>query len=501
MMNDMQKTEKANGIYHRNSFQIKGGSSGSCFSENLKVKYTQMLRWEAQMEKVTSSMTEFFLMILAVALASGKFAVTHRKLRRESQMGTPSLLSWGLTFVLLFSSVSAQADIIFPERRKSQFPDSHAHLVVPLPYSYPGIGSGFFLMGNFSNVLETTDILAMYVAGDAGGYILQFDEVPIVSQRLFVKLYYQDIKRAQINQYDVRGMEGTSKNEFTLLDISLARNKVADFNLTFFDRRLNFLYQRADNEFGVKAIRDFQGNLITALDYHGKDTKDALGLSVDLTDDYMDPHKGIAFNFQYQNQPKSTTNDPSFYVLSRNLSLYMPMLEADTLVLNYFQSDAHVTSMGNTNPADIRQELGFNCNPTDTSCLQSEQKLVDTFINMRTNGSSASLGGKDRLRSYPEGRFNGGHSAFFGVEYRLNFKQEVKPFDYLFWKDVRTGMQVAFFGEVGSVSEKSSGLWKQKRSSYGVGLRLVAASGAVYRADLANGAEGGELTMMFAYPW
>jgi len=411
------------------------------------------------------------------------------------------LLLWCLAFALFMSSVSVQADITLPERRKNQFPDSSAHLVVPLPYSYPGIGSGFFLLGNFSNILETTDVLAMYVTGDARGYILQFDEVPIVSKRLFLKYYYQDINKAQVNQYDVRGMKGTSKNEFTLLDVSLARNKVADFNLTFFDRRLNFLYQHMDNEYGVKAIRDYQGNLITVLDYHGKDAKDALGIAIDLTDDYMDPLKGIAFNLQYQKQPKSTANDPSFYVLTYNMSLYTPMLETDTLVLNYFQSDAHVTTMGNTNPADIRQELGFNCNPLDTGCLQSEQKLVDAFINMRTNGASAPLGGKDRLRSYPEGRFNGGHTAFLGVEYRLNFKQEVKPFDYLFWKDVRTGLQVAFFGEVGSVSEKSGDLWKQNRSSYGVGLRLVAASGAVYRADFANGVEGSELTMMFAYPW
>ena len=461
------------------------------------------------MEKVSASIAEVFMMILAFVRAFSKFAVPRHKQVQGSQMDIPSgcrkemhsLLSWCITFVLLFSSVSVQADITLPERRKDQFPGSHAHLVVPLPYSYPGIGDGFFLMGNFSNVFETTDILAMFVAGDAGGYILQFDEVPIVSKHLFFKLYYQDINRAQVNQYDVRGMEGTGKHEFTLLDVSLARNKVADLSLTFFDRRLNFLYQHTDNEYGIKAIRDYQGNLITALNYHGKETNDALGVSLDLTDDYMDPHKGIAFNVHYQKQPKIKANDPSFYVLSNNMSLYMPMLETDTLVLNYFQSDAHVTSMGNTNPADIRQELGLNCNPLDINCLQSEQKLVDTFINMRTNGSSASLGGKDRLRSYPEGRFNGGHSAFLGVEYRLNFKQEVKPFDYLFWKDVRTGLQIAFFGEVGSVSEKSSGLWKQYRSSYGAGFRLVAASGAVYRADLANGVEGSELTMMFAYPW
>ena len=66
---------------------------------------------------------------------------------------------------------------------------------------------------------------------------------------------------------------------------------------------------------------------------------------------------------------------------------------------------------------------------------------------------------------------------------------------------MRTGLQVAFFGEVGSVSEKSSDLWDETRYSYGAGFRLVAASGAVYRADLANGREGAELTVFFFYPW
>jgi hypothetical protein len=66
---------------------------------------------------------------------------------------------------------------------------------------------------------------------------------------------------------------------------------------------------------------------------------------------------------------------------------------------------------------------------------------------------------------------------------------------------VRTGLQVAFFGEVGSVSEKSGDLWDKTRYSYGAGLRLVAASGSVYRADIANGNEGSELTVFFHYPW
>ena len=411
---------------------------------------------------------------------------------------------WGAILWFAFDCAATYADVVLPDRRRDQFPTSAAHLVVPLPYSYPGIGDGFFLMGNLSNLMETTtDFLAMVVTGDADGYILQADEVPLIDRRLYVKLFYQDIDQAQVNQYDVRGMEGTSKNEFSLLDISLARNTSAEFNLTYFERRLNITYEHTINEFEVDAIRDHDGDLITALDdpYYGKETKNILGVYVDLTDDYLDPLKGMRFSLRYLDQPRDTADDPSFYVLTYNLSLYLPMPMTDTLVFNYFQSDAHIRKKGNINPADIRAELGFNCDPLDTECLESEQQLVDVFINERTNGTSANLGGKDRLRSYPQDRFKGAHSAFFGVEYRWNFKQEVAPFNYLFWKDVRTGLQVALFAEMGSVSENSSGLWDETRYSYGAGFRLVAASGAVYRADIANGDEGSELTVFFFYPW
>ena len=471
------------------------------------------------MKIIAVSMGMIFLTMLMFKPNFSRFAIKHsycksksRKSKRKPLVLTHTGYMTGYNtiflllsiFLLMFSCVAAYADATMPDRRKDQFPSSAAHLIVPLPYSYPGIGDGFFLMGNFSNLRETTtDFLAMVVTGDAGGYILQFDEVPIVNQRLFVKLYYQDIDRAQVNQYDVRGMDGTSKNEFNLLDVTLARNKTAEFNLTFFDRRLNFLYQRMDHEFGIEAIRDHNGDLITELEepYRGKESNETFGISVDLTDDYLDPLKGMRFGLQYQDQPKDKADDPSYYVLTYNASLYLPMFKTNTLALNYYQSDAHVTKQGNTNPADIRAELGFNCDPFDTKCLQSEQNLVDVFINHRTHGTSANLGGKERLRSYPQDRFKGGHSAYFGIEYRWNFKQESAPFNYLFWKDVRTGLQAAFFGEMGSVSEKSSDLWDETRYSYGAGLRLVAASGSVYRADIANGDEGTELTVFFFYPW
>jgi hypothetical protein len=106
-----------------------------------------------------------------------------------------------------------------------------------------------------------------------------------------------------------------------------------------------------------------------------------------------------------------------------------------------------------------------------------------------------------RLRAFPQSRYQGAHTAFVGAEYRWNINQEATPFDYFIWKDVRTGIQVAFFAELGSVSETSSNLWHETRYSVGTGLRLIAGSGAVYRADVATGTEGTQAIVIFNYPW
>ena len=160
-----------------------------------------------------------------------------------------------------------------------------------------------------------------------------------------------------------------------------------------------------------------------------------------------------------------------------------------------------VRRKGDINPTNIRAELNSNCAPADTVCLTTENELVNNLISQRTYGTSTSLGGDLRLRSFPQGRYQGAHTAFIGAEYRWNILQEAIPFDYYIWKDVRTGIQVAFFAELGTVSETPSQLWKESRYSVGTGLRLVAASGAVYRADIATGKEGAEFVVIFYYPW
>lgn len=390
-----------------------------------------------------------------------------------------------------------------PDRRKDQNPTQPAHLFVPLPYSKPGIGTGFVILATATNVNESTaDISGIFVTGDAQGNIINGSEVPLYSDILFFDFYLQHINRAMVNNYSTRGIGNTGADDYTLLDASVANTNNIELNLTFFERRLNLYYSYTTSEYQIDAIRDNNGVIITSFGqpFTGSDTSDSIRGSIDLTDDYLDPRKGFRFDIAYQNNIADNINEPDFYTLDYNFLGYLPMGKLDTLVLNYYQSDAHVQRPGNTDPSSIRIELDMNC-ATDPQCLAAEQELVDNFINARTNGTSSSLGGDLRLRSFPQGRYQGAHTAFIGAEYRWNFKQEAKPFDYYIWKDVRTALQIAFFAEIATVSETSGQLWDETRYSFGTGFRLIAASGAVYRADIATGKEGAELIIIFEYPW
>ena len=405
--------------------------------------------------------------------------------------------------MFMYSAICFSADWI-PERRKDQNPTQPAHIVFPLPYSKPGIGDGIVFLGTVSNLYESTaDISVLLVTGDAKGSIINGSEVPLYSDFLFLDFYLQDIDRVGVNNYAIRGIDNSDKDDFTILDVSVAKEFEAELNLTFYDRRLNFYYFYSDFEFQIDSIKDNNGDLITTLGepFINSGPSGRFRLSADITDDYLDPRKGFRLDASYQDHKAGSREEVDFYTLNFNVLGYVPIDNTDTLVLNYYQSDAHVRRQGDIDPANIRAELDSNCAPTDTECLTTEQELVDNLISARTNGTAQSLGGDLRLRSFPQERYQGAHMAFFGVEYRWNFTQEVKPFNYFIWKDVRTGMQVAFFAEIGSVSETSSALWDEKKHSVGAGFRLVAASGAVYRADIATGDEGVEVVIIFDYPW
>ena len=408
-----------------------------------------------------------------------------------------------ILFTLLFIvSLNSLAFDINPERRKEQNPTVPAYFLVPLPYSKPGIGSGLLLLGNVANVGgSTADLNILQVTGDAGGTFFHGEEVPLISDWLSLEFNYQDITRADVNNYSIRGMNGSHKDDFNILEIGFVKQLDTTLIFNFFDKKLNFYYAHVDGDYRLDAIKDNNGNLVETLNFESSNKEDSFSVELDSTDDYLDPRNGLRFGVTFQDHTPADANDVDFYTLGFNALAYFPIGKRDTLVVNFHRSDAHVNNRGNTDPAVIRAELTTNCAPADSACLQAEQELVDNFINERTYGTASSLGGDLRLRSYPGDRFKGAHSAFLGTEYRWNITEESTPFDYLIWKDVRTGIQAAFFAEAGSVAEVSSELWKKVRYSFGAGLRLITGSGGVYRADIAGGDEGAEVTIIFDYPW
>lgn len=411
-----------------------------------------------------------------------------------------SYLKSVLLLLLLTSTATASW---VPDRRRNQFATEGAYLIVPLPYSYPGIGEGFFLMGNASNVFNTTaDLLYIEVTGDATGQVAQIDELPILKDKLLLSFHFRNINRAVVNNYRIRGMNGSNGDDYTLFDVSQADVSTFELEYTSKDRRYNIYLSESHDKYAIDALLDSEGQLIQQFtpSYNGKSSTQKMGLLIDYTDDYLDPQMGARFGLEYIDNPAEDINNPDFYVLNYSFSYYLPTRDNDTLVLNYYQSDAHVNRIGNTDDAYIRPQVSLNCGG-DPDCQQIENNLVASLTDAATYGTATSLGGLERLRSYPQGRYQGGHSGFLGAEYRWNLREETTPFNYLFWKDVRTGKQIAFFAEAGSVSEESNDLWDQQRYTYGVGFRLLTASGSVYRADIAAGDEGTEVAVFFFYPW
>lgn len=405
-----------------------------------------------------------------------------------------------LIVVLLFTF----SDVSAMERRKAQFLTEPSYMIVPLPYSIAGIGDGIVVTGLLGNIADTNvDAYLLGITGDAGGHILTVEDIHLLPEKLILDLDRQDIDKAVVNNYEKRGME-TDKRDYNLIEVDRADSNLARLTLSLFDRRVELFAGIRSFISRVIMMRDSSGDIIENMKddpYVSRGETHFAGFVVDYTDDRQDPKKGIRVELSGKSNPSRGDKNPDYYVIDQSLTLYLPVAKNGTWALNYFASDANVRSEGDTDPANIRQELGFNCAPLDQECLDTEQELVDTFIAQRKYGTAASLGGENRLRAYPRDRYSGAHSLYFGTELRWNFSRQVKPFNYWIWKDIATGIQLALFYERGSVAEKKQDLGETWRSSYGAGLRLVSASGYVYRVDMATGKEGGTMAIIFDYPW
>ncbi len=391
-------------------------------------------------------------------------------------------------------------ETVYPARRKPQFSKEFGYAFFPYPYSLPGIGSGVSLVGGAMNIANTcTDAYGVVFTGDVRGTALGAADIHIVPQKLILDIGYGTVNEATIQSYSKRGMD-TDKNDYRLIEFGDTVYYGGRLTATFFDRRFEVYGAWYEGAMRLKSIRDKDGNVIVeAQDSSRERGRNTLyGTRFDLTDDYADPRRGVRLDVTRSQTPPRDSG-PDYYVMDYNTTAYVPIGRRSTWAFNYLRSDAVVTREGETDPAKLEQEQGLNCSTaTDPAlCLQ----VIDNMVANNKYGTATSLGGFSRLRSYPQGRFKGAHTEFYGTEIRWNLTDERTPFDLFIIKDVRTAVQVSLFYEIGSTADLRSDLGKVMRDSYGFGLRVVTASGVVLRGDLAFGREGVSPEIFIGYPW
>jgi hypothetical protein len=393
---------------------------------------------------------------------------------------------------------------VIPDRRKDQFQKSYGYALFPYPYSLPGIGKGLGLVGGAMNIADTyTDAYGIIFGGDVQGAAGGVADIHIIPKTLIFDTGFGALNKATIQSYSQRGMN-TDKNDYRLLEFEDTQYYGGRMTATFFDRRFELYGAWYEGSMKLNSIRDKDGNVIVeaqnAERVRGRNT--LFGTRVDLTDDYGDPRRGMRLDVTRTQSPPRDSG-PDFYVMDYNVTGYIPLGRRSTWAFNFLRSDAVVTRQGELDKTKLQDQQGIDC--SDPTLTTEQQKfcieVIDNMVANNTYGTATSLGGFSRLRSYSQGRYKGAHTLFYGTEIRWNLTDETTPFDIFIMKDVRTAVQVSMFYEAGSTADIRSEVGDIWRDSYGLGLRVVTASGVVFRADMAFGKEGFEPEIFIGYPW
>ena len=404
-----------------------------------------------------------------------------------------------IIIIIFFSHFTASAI----ERRSEQFPTEFGYLALPLPYIIPGAGSGFGILGGFNNVpfgsLETTlDLFAIGIAGDIGGNILFATDFPVYPKTILLDFGQGNFDKGSFRSYRNRRMD-SDPDDFVISELSDTKFIFTRLAITLFDRMFDIFGFQTRNKSTLSAIRDKDGDLIYEANQSFEGDSSSYGFQIDWTDDRTDPQKGVRLIYSTSDSPAVDSDSPDYFVQSYNLTFYVPVFSYSTFAMNWYRSGATVRKQGNTDlDYLIAKETATclsNCNSDTIEILAKNSQATNLY------GSGGNLGGTERLRSYVGGRYSGGQVESRGAEFRWNLSDEKVSFDWYFVKDIRTGFQFAFFYEEGTVADKVSELWQEKRTSAGAGTRVVTASGFVYRLDFATGQEGNSTILIFDYPW
>lgn len=394
---------------------------------------------------------------------------------------------------------------LIPDRRRDQIRTEPGYIASPIAVNIPGIGFSYGVVGSIFNINQTEmDSFFFTSNGDTNGFGLGLVDTPIWGDRLTFNLFHSRFRDTGLESHD-RGIHSDPANK-RILKLKTTNVAVMQLTARFWKKRIQFNLGLFRNQGTLDKILNDDGEVIADPEDQTSTRLSRLaGGTLDFTDDRSDPRKGWQLEIQYFQPPLGSDFEADYYIMDYNTLFYVPVGRLSTWVFNAYRSDAIVTRSGETDVSKIRAEKSLSCENLPSfsrgACEKEENKIVAESLAANRNGTAAGIGGTQRMRSYVTGRFKAAHAQVFGSEFRLNLTEEFAPFNVYVAKGIRTGVQLAFFSEWGTVADDVGEIFNSYKRSYGAGLRLIVASGFIVRLDVARGDEGIQPTLFFNYPW
>ncbi|MBI5814573.1 MAG: hypothetical protein HZB29_03080 [Nitrospinae bacterium] len=389
------------------------------------------------------------------------------------------------------------------ERRREQFPKNFAYFLYPIAGSIPGLGTASGAGATMANIMESNvDFTGFYVDGEFTATGVAVTDIHLMPEFLVGNLGSYTYKVSPM--IFRRGMD-SSKDDY-ILPFWEGYSNVGQLALTFAQRRYEFYVRFMNSSGQLSKMLDKDHNEFSNID-KSTHTENALniGFSMDMTDDVQDPRRGLRVEGVRRSTFERQYMLSQFDVYDLNLTGYLPVGQASTWVFNAFYSTAEKVGSATTDREELRSAIGLNCGSiTDpgqkTQCEATENQYLDDRVAYNSYGMSTFLGGTQRLRAYPNGRYFAGKSVFYGTEFRYNITEERTLMDWIFLRGLRTNLQLAFFGELGGVADSDGELHNRMRPAYGAGFRALF-SGVTIRFDVGFGDEGVQTQLFLDYPW
>tara|TARA_Y100001970_G_scaffold286588_1_gene409097 strand:- start:1167 stop:2450 length:1284 start_codon:yes stop_codon:yes gene_type:complete len=299
-----------------------------------------------------------------------------------------------------------------------------------------------------------------------------------------------------------RGINSDPKRKFMIMADRVSQN-IGEISYYFLDRQIEVFYTFFNAEIDFYGYKDYDGNIVSLKDVEGFGSgtskwTERWGILVDDTDFRRDPRIGYFIKLDRWEWPNRTPQESSWFQYDLETTGYLPIIDMKLImVLTQYMSTSKVIKPGNVNK--------FTCSEQQLLIYPKCQIIVDEAyrrdLENSKKGRATALGGFERLRGYPEGRFFDEHTNFRGIELRYYFDSVDLDFDLFFAKGFLAEFQLAGFYEQGTVSPDLDGnFWSNFKDSYGFGLRMITGS-AVARLDFGFSSEGGATTAYWDYPF